>query len=40
MSKGKTTKKVKDPNAPKRNRTAYILFTIEKRQHVKVIICE
>lgn len=33
----KSNKKVKDPEAPKRYRTAYILFTIEKRNQVKVI---
>jgi hypothetical protein len=39
-SSGKKTssKKTKDPNAPKRFRTAYILFSVEKRDEVKVII--
>jgi hypothetical protein len=31
-------KKAKDPNAPKRFRTAYILFSVEKRDEIKVII--
>jgi hypothetical protein len=36
---GKKTsnKKTKDPNAPKRYRTAYILFSIEKRDEIKVM---
>jgi hypothetical protein len=35
----KTSKKrAKDPNAPKRFRTAYILFCVEKRNEVKVNI--
>jgi len=34
----KSSKKTKDPNAPKRFRTAYILFCVEKREEVKVII--
>nr|AMP82821.1 phosphonoacetaldehyde hydrolase [Adineta vaga complex sp. C JFF-2016]AMP82823.1 phosphonoacetaldehyde hydrolase [Adineta vaga complex sp. C JFF-2016]AMP82824.1 phosphonoacetaldehyde hydrolase [Adineta vaga complex sp. C JFF-2016]AMP82825.1 phosphonoacetaldehyde hydrolase [Adineta vaga complex sp. C JFF-2016]AMP82826.1 phosphonoacetaldehyde hydrolase [Adineta vaga complex sp. C JFF-2016] len=28
-------KKAKDPNAPKRFRTAYILFSVEKRDEIK-----
>ncbi|UJR10849.1 hypothetical protein I4U23_015037 [Adineta vaga] len=28
-------KKAKDPNAPKRFRTAYILFSVEKREEIK-----
>lgn len=36
-SKSKTSsKKTKDPNAPKRYRTAYILFSVEKRNEIKV----
>ena len=31
-----TKKKTKDPNAPKRFRTAYLLFSNEKREEVKV----
>ncbi len=34
----KSTKKTKDPKAPKRHRSAYILFSMEKRNQVKVII--
>ena len=34
----KSNKKTKDPKAPKRHRTAYILFSIEKRHQIKVII--
>jgi len=33
-----SNKKTKDPNAPKRFRTAYILFSVEKREEIKVII--
>lgn len=37
LSTSKTTKKrSKDPNAPKRFRTAYLLFSSEKREEVKV----
>jgi len=32
-----STKKAKDPNAPKRFRSAYILFSAEKREQIKVI---
>ena len=31
-----TKKRSKDPNAPKRFRTAYLLFSNEKREQVKV----
>jgi hypothetical protein len=36
---GKKTsnKRTKDPNAPKRFRTAYILFSVEKRDEIKVL---
>jgi hypothetical protein len=34
----KSNKKTKDPKASKRHRTAYILFSIEKCDQVKVII--
>jgi hypothetical protein len=36
---GKKTsnRKTKDPNAPKRFRTAYILFCVEKRDEIEVI---
>ncbi|CAF1072551.1 unnamed protein product [Adineta steineri] len=34
-TKRTTKKKAKDPNAPKRFRTAYILFSVEKREEVK-----
>jgi hypothetical protein len=37
-SKKTSTKKGKDPNAPKRYRTGYLLFSAEKRDEVKVII--
>jgi hypothetical protein len=36
-AKKTSSKKTKDPNAPKRFRTAYILFSVEKRDEVKVI---
>jgi hypothetical protein len=32
----KLNKKSKDPKAPKRHRSAYILFSIDKRQQIKV----
>jgi hypothetical protein len=32
----KSSKKVKDPKAPKRHRSAYILFSIDKRHQIKV----
>jgi len=37
LSSGKKTsnKRTKDPNAPKRFRTAYILFSVEKRDEIK-----
>jgi hypothetical protein len=34
----KSNKKTKDQKALKRHRTAYILFSIEKRHQIKVII--
>jgi hypothetical protein len=37
-TKSKSNKKTKDPKAPKRHRTAYMLFSIEKRHQIKVII--
>ena len=37
-STSKSTKKTKDSKAPKRHRSAYILFSMEKRSQVKVII--
>ena len=30
-----TSKKVKDPNAPKRSKTSYIFFCLEHRDHIK-----
>ncbi|CAF5140196.1 unnamed protein product, partial [Rotaria sp. Silwood1] len=30
-----SNKRNKDPNAPKRYRTAYILFSVEKRDEIK-----
>ncbi len=32
----KSNKKSKDPKAPKRHRSSYILFSIDKRQQIKV----
>ncbi len=32
----KLNKKSKDPKAPKRHRSAYILFSVDKRQQIKV----
>ncbi len=32
----KSNKKSKDPKAPKRHRSAYILFSIDKRKQIKV----
>jgi hypothetical protein len=37
-TKKTSNKRTKDPNAPKRYRTAYILFSVEKREEVKVTI--
>ena len=37
-TKKTSNKRTKDPNAPKRYRTAYILFSAEKREEVKVNI--
>ncbi|CAF2751791.1 unnamed protein product [Rotaria sp. Silwood2] len=37
-AKKNSNKRTKDPNAPKRYRTAYILFSVEKRDEIKVCI--
>ncbi|CAF3440333.1 unnamed protein product, partial [Rotaria sp. Silwood2] len=34
-AKKNSNKRTKDPNAPKRYRTAYILFSVEKRDEIK-----
>jgi hypothetical protein len=40
LTKKSSTRKTKDPDAPKRYRTAYLLFSADKRNEVKVMLDE